>query len=49
MHPSFDFYPEDEGNTFLRNTGKLLSDYLASRPRRDLYIKRHENLKSKKI
>jgi hypothetical protein len=26
--------PEDGGNTFLRNVGKLLPDYMASHPRR---------------
>jgi hypothetical protein len=40
------FYPEDGGNTFLRNGDELLSVYTASHPR--LYALRRENLKSNK-
>jgi hypothetical protein len=28
------FDPEDGGNTFVRNVGKLLPDYITSHPRR---------------
>ena len=44
--PASNFFPEDEGRTFLLNIGTLLPDCTAPYViRRDIYSQRHKNLK----
>ena len=44
--PTSNFFPEDEGRTFLLNSGTLLPDCTAPCViRRDIYSQRHKNLK----